>query len=626
MTPNMDGPRRDPRRLFSPSERTQIAARQHHLCSVCEGDLPDTYHVHHIVPWADGGRTEPDNGTAVCPSCHQKAPVEQLAAFIPRTWQVEALPRVLPKLRAGEFSTVSAAPGAGKTLFAGWVYRNLADLNDITRVVVFVPNANLRTQWSGVIKTLNVFLDERGTTERRNRDGVVLTYHSLSDATQVQQIIADADDQPTLFILDEVHHLAMARGGEAGAWAVNIARIVGTVDRPIHPVLNLSGTLFRSKPTEQISTIKYQRVGDQVETIADYEVTAGRLIGERQLRHIKVLGYDAQMRVHAVNLAESAHAGAEAIHAVDLDGDKKLRSRVLSEMIRNPRFIAGILTETVTRLGHASMALENAAVKGLIIADGIEHADQIYEQLSQEIGPRYAFIAHGQTPSAEAEIQRFRNSEGQAVMVAVQKITEGFDVPDVCVLTYLRTWRAPLFVNQMVGRAMRVTARERELGTYLPATVLVPNDGELKAAFADVLVGMQVLTAPPDPCTNCGREVCACLPRPKNKICPTCEMPWRTCVCRCWLCGKDRHHGCTCPRMAGRGGDPLNVELTEDGEVVHVSIDGHEVSLHIIAALKENSRALGLPDVFIEQQAASVQLAMLADPMTFLSYLKGDAK
>jgi superfamily II DNA or RNA helicase len=66
--------------------------------------------------------------------------------------------------------------------------------------------------------------------------------------------------------------------------------------------------------------------------------------------------------------------------------------------------------------------------------------------------------------SAEAEIQRFRMSTEQAIMVAVQKITKGFDVPDICVLTYLRSWRAPLFINQMVGRAMRVTQRERDLG------------------------------------------------------------------------------------------------------------------------------------------------------------------
>ena len=112
--------------------------------------------------------------------------------FEPRRWQREAVDRVLPLLRAGEFATVSAAPGAGKTLFASWVYRQLVDGGDIGRLVVFVPNANLRTQWADEAKALNVFLHTRGTTERRGYDGVVMTYHALSDAVQVQQIIADA--------------------------------------------------------------------------------------------------------------------------------------------------------------------------------------------------------------------------------------------------------------------------------------------------------------------------------------------------------------------------------------------------------------------------------------------------
>ena len=210
-------------------------------------------------------------------------------------------------------------------------------------------------------------------------------------------------------------------------------------------------------------------------------------------------------------------------------------------------------------------------------------------------------------------------------MVAVQKITEGFDVPDICVLTYLRTWKAPLFVNQMVGRAMRPTDRERELGTYLPATILVPNESEIKAAFADVLVGaMRVLDAPQEPCRWCGNEICACPPRPRSKICDRCGMPWRNCVCACGRCGKSRHHGCTCPRPP-RADEPIDVEVVGDGQVVNVSVDGREVSLHIIDAVRASlAGSMGMPAVFIEQAADGLQQAMKNDPMVFLSYLRGE--
>ena len=622
---NGEPPRRDPRRLFTAAERRQVAAKQQHACAVCHDDLPAIFHVHHVIPWSDGGRTESDNGMAVCPDCHRKAPVQTPQAFIPRTWQLEALPEVLPVLRAGEFATLNAAPGAGKTLFTAWVYRNLAAMGDRHRLVVFVPNANLRDQWVDEVPKLGIYLDANGTSERRSRDGVVLTYHVLSDPIQVEQIMADAANTPTLFVLDEVHHLGMRQGGEAGAWSVNIARVVGTIDQPIHPALNLSGTLFRSKKTEQISTIKYLTVGDQIETVANYSVTAGRLIAEQQLRHIKVLGYDQEMTVHAVDLASSAHAGAETIRAVDLDGNTQLRSKVLSELIRHPRFVQGILTETVKRLGHASVALRRAPVKGLVIADSIEHAEQLYEALAAIIGPRNSFIAHGETSSPLDEIKRFRYSTGQAVMVAVQMVTEGFDVPDICVLTYLRTWRAPLFINQMVGRAMRITDRERQLETYLPATILVPNEAQVKAAFADVLVGsMQVLTAPPEPCSYCGREICACPPRPrqKDKHCPRCEMPWTLCVCTCDQCGLSRYRGCRCRWIPGPNQDtPPEVDVIGDLELAHVNVDGQDVDVHIVESLQEYLLTAGTPAVFLEQSAGALQKLMEADPMALLSYL-----
>jgi superfamily II DNA or RNA helicase len=626
---NTEGPRRDPRRLFSSSQRTHIASRQHWACDECGRDISDgIFHAHHVIPWADGGPTETDNGVAVCPDCHQHATIHQLPAFTARRWQNAALPKILPKLRHGEFATLSAAPGAGKTLFTAWTYRQLSDSGDVARLVVFVPNSHLRTQWADEVKALSVFLGTKGTTEKASYDGVVLNYHALSDPVQAQQIIDDADEQPTLFVLDEVHHLAQRHGGEAGAWAVNIARIVGTVDQPRHRVLNLSGTLFRSNPAEQISTIQYQRLETgQIETLADYAISAGQLIEEKQLRHIKVLGFDADMRVEAVDIGRVAHDGAETIRAVDIDGDKEIRGKVLRAMIRDQRFIKGILRETLNRLGHASTALDGASVKGLVIADDIPHAEMIHAALTSEVGPRYAFIAHGKMATAEAEIERFRKSTGQAIMVAVQKVTEGFDVPDICVLTYLRSWRAPLFINQMIGRAMRITDREKELETSLPATVLVPNETEIKAAFADVLVGsMQVLVVPPEPCPACGLEICACPPRPRDKICSICRYPWYLCTCECPICHLSRDSGCRCRRgpVCGNGQQMLDLEVVSDGEVVDINVDGRHVPLHIVNVLRKTGAAAGLPDIYIEQQADAVTQAVLKDPMAFGALLRGE--
>ena len=70
------------------------------------------------------------------------------------------------------------------------------------------------------------------------------------------------EETPTLFVLDEVHHLAIDKEGKAGMWAWGISKIVGTRTKPLHAVLNMSGTPFRSDESERINTIRYIKTPD----------------------------------------------------------------------------------------------------------------------------------------------------------------------------------------------------------------------------------------------------------------------------------------------------------------------------------------------------------------------------
>jgi superfamily II DNA or RNA helicase len=636
---------RDPRRLFTAAERAIVAARQHHVCGVCEQELPAVFHVHHVTPWVSGGPTHLDNAMAVCPDCHHKAPVIPLPDFSPREWQEEGAPRILPILRHHEFATLAAAPGAGKSLFAGWVFLQLVNTGDVDRVVWFVPNRNLRRQVKKELAPIGVHLDTDSVTQRQNRDGVILTYHALSDPAKVQQIIRDAEETPTLFILDEVHHLAIDKAGKAGMWAWGISHVVGTRDRPLHAVLNMSGTPFRSDESERINTIRYVRTLDgRIDVDPDFTVDAGRLIREGHLRHIKVLAYDAEMHVQAVDLRKEMTPGGP-IRAVDLDGDRQLQSSVGAAMIRDQTFIDGVIKEKASRLGHASAALGGAPVKGLLVVDNKEHADQVFARAADILGVRHVYLAHADVSNADEEIERFRTSEDQGILVAVRKITEGFDCPDVCVLTYLGLWRAPLFISQMAARAMRVTQRERALAAPIPATVIIPNIKELKAAFADILVGsLRVLEVPPEPCARCGRELylCTCQPLPRlrpDKICSQCQQPWRYCVCPCNNCGLTPATGCNCrPRWAsicGRCNQSPCICISQPGvlpdvvllsgpELSHVNVDGDDVDLGLVGAVRDQAREDGLDEVHAEQFALSLQKKMEQDPMTFFAFLRRD--
>lgn len=64
--------KRDKRRCFSNSEKKEILQRQNYTCATC----PDTdwrlFEFHHKVAWADNGKTNVDNGVALCAKCHGK--------------------------------------------------------------------------------------------------------------------------------------------------------------------------------------------------------------------------------------------------------------------------------------------------------------------------------------------------------------------------------------------------------------------------------------------------------------------------------------------------------------------------------------------------------------------------
>jgi len=104
------------------------------------------FHVHHVIPRISGGPTRIDNGTAVCPDCHQKAPTLLLPDFVPREWQDERTPRILPILRRCGLATLAAVPGSGKAPFARFAVVQLVNTGDVGRVMWFVPTHNLRRQ------------------------------------------------------------------------------------------------------------------------------------------------------------------------------------------------------------------------------------------------------------------------------------------------------------------------------------------------------------------------------------------------------------------------------------------------------------------------------------------------
>ena len=91
------------------------------------------------------------NAVGLCQRCHRELDHTVTGPPPPalRDWQADNLDAAVEALSTdGGIFTVAAAPGAGKSLFAGIVAERLWDAGHIGRVVVVAPTGQLVDQWA----------------------------------------------------------------------------------------------------------------------------------------------------------------------------------------------------------------------------------------------------------------------------------------------------------------------------------------------------------------------------------------------------------------------------------------------------------------------------------------------
>lgn len=172
-----------------------------------------------------------------------------------RPWQRSALERFAAS-GAPDFLAV-ATPGAGKTTFALTAARQALAAGGGIRLVVVVPTAHLKSQWTAAATAFDLHLDGRWSAADgalpADMHGVVTTYQQVAtSATALRGVSRGA-----FVVFDELHHAADDR-----AWGEAVREAFGGAGRR----LALSGTPFRS----DVQAIPFVRYTDD-EAVADYE-------------------------------------------------------------------------------------------------------------------------------------------------------------------------------------------------------------------------------------------------------------------------------------------------------------------------------------------------------------------
>lgn len=460
--------------------REKLFARSGGTCERdgCETPITlETFHVSHIRSRAHGGTLHESNLGAWCSRCNLTLGARDAGdpRLEPREWQLEALDPIVARIAGEGSATLSAAPGSGKTVFAGLVFEALHQADLVDRLVVLVPRLALVHQWAEALNAArHVELKPNSAVERPGQDGVVVTYQSLQNQDALDGHRIQAERARTLVALDEVHHVGERADGQVPAWAKNVGALTGGLDDlHVTGVLNLSGTLWRSDPRERISTVRYRKVEPgKIESLVDFEIGVERLVGAGELRPIDVYRLGTKARI-------ADYATLEIIDGNLADIDEKPARAVMATLARTGEWREAFVTAVLERLEQAHRDLDYYHAKALIVAARQDDARALQTEADRQMRARglrpLAAVAVSDDPQAQRTLEDFRAQRYPGVLCTVDMAGEGYDCPDLAVVGYASNKLTALYVRQVVARAMRVTDREREKGKVIPAAIVVPD-------------------------------------------------------------------------------------------------------------------------------------------------------
>jgi superfamily II DNA or RNA helicase len=371
-----------------------------------------------------------------------------------RAWQQEALERYLTA-SPRDFLAV-ATPGAGKTTYALRVATELLGAGVVHRVTVVAPTEHLKTQWADAAARVGISLDPKFSNSigRHSEDyhGVAVTYAQVASRPSLHRALTTS--RPTLVILDEVHH-----GGDSKSWGDGIREAF----EPAARRLSLTGTPFRSD-TSPIPFVRYE-LDDEGTLVSssDYAYGYAEALRDGVVRPVLFMAYGGTMRWRT-------KAGDELEARL---GEPMTRDAVANawRTALDPRgeWIPAVLAAADTRLTEMRRHVEDAG--GLVIASNQTQA-RAYAAHLRALTGEVPTVVLSDDAGASQRIEQFAAGSCRW-MVAVRMVSEGVDVPRLCVGVYATSTSTPLFFAQAVGRFVRARRRGETASVFLPSVPVV---------------------------------------------------------------------------------------------------------------------------------------------------------
>ena len=367
-----------------------------------------------------------------------------------RAWQQEAYAayfRGAPR----DFLVV-ATPGAGKTAYALTVAAELLARREVSAVTVITPTEHLKHQWARAAHLMGISLDPAFTNSQGQASadftGVAVTYAQVAahPALHRQRTLR----RRTLVIFDEIHH-----AGDALSWG----EAVRVAFEPAARRLALTGTPFRSdaNPIPFVSYI--EGLDGSKRSSSDYVYGYGPALEDGVVRPVIFLAYSGEMKWRT-------RAGDELAATLGTPLTKDQLSQAWRAAL-DPKgdWIRQVMEAADRRLTEVRRGVPDAG--GLVIATDHETA-RAYARHLRNISGEGATVVLSDDPGASKKIKQFAAS-GDRWLVAVRMVSEGVDIPRLCVGVYATSTSTPLFFAQAVGRFVRARKRGEMASVFLPS-------------------------------------------------------------------------------------------------------------------------------------------------------------
>ena len=371
-----------------------------------------------------------------------------------RAWQAAALDVYL-RSESPDFLAV-ATPGAGKTTFALRVAAELMGRGQIDAVTVVAPTEHLKTQWADAAARVGIHLDPRFSNAlaatSSEYDGVAVTYAQVASRPDLHR--HRTEQSRTFVILDEIHH-----GGDAKSWGEAIRTAFESAARR----LALTGTPFRSD-TNPIPFVRYEMdVHGILRSASDYSYGYADALADGVVRPVLFLAYGGSMRWRT-------RAGDEISARLGEQLTKDQMAQAWRTAL-DPKgeWIPAVLAAADRRLTEVRRHVEDAG--GLVIASNQTQA-RAYARLLAQITGEDPIVVLSDDANASERIEEYAHGR-QRWMVAVRMVSEGVDVPRLCVGVYATSTSTPLFFAQAVGRFVRARRRGETASVFLPSVPVI---------------------------------------------------------------------------------------------------------------------------------------------------------